>query len=207
MHFSTWTWNKGNNGDCSLLPILWLLSLHWQWNNWKLTTRLYNKRDDFNFPIVNFPFLSSNIPVAPAYGVYVSQLIRYARACSNYQIVMQRGKVLTTKLLNQGYQKTKLVATLKKFYGDIMIWSTPTMWQFPELFQMFLPMNSQITDIRFYRYFLRSSLWAWWAKLAYHVMLTIRERLITPFILGSMSVGLNILIRHSFTDLWIWIMA
>ena len=30
---------------------------------------------------------------------------------------MERGKVLTTKLLSQGYQKTKMVATLKKFYG------------------------------------------------------------------------------------------
>ena len=66
---------------------------------------------------VNFPFLSSNIPSAPAYGVYVSQLIRYARTCSNYQDFMEHGKVLTTKLLSQGYQKTKLVATLKKFYG------------------------------------------------------------------------------------------
>ena len=86
-------------------------------DNGKLTTRLYDKRDDFNFPIVNFPFLGSNIPSAPAYGVYVSQLIRYARTCSNYQDFMERGKVLTTKLLSQGYQKTKLVATLKKFYG------------------------------------------------------------------------------------------
>ena len=55
--------------------------------------------------------------------------------------------------------------------------------------------------IRFYRYFLRSGLWTWWAKLAYQVMLTINGRLITPFILGSMSVGLNILVRHSFMDL------
>ena len=84
-------------------------------DNIKLTTRLNDKRDDFNFPIVNFPFLSSNIPSAPAYGVYVSQLIRYARA--NYQDLLERGKVLTTKLLSQGYQKTKLVATLKKFCG------------------------------------------------------------------------------------------
>ena len=67
------------------------------------------------------------IPSAPAYGVYVSQFIRYARACSNYlryaracsnyQDFVERGKVLTTKLLSQGYQKTKLVATFKKFYG------------------------------------------------------------------------------------------
>ena len=73
--------------------------------------------DDFNFSIVNFPFLSSNVPSAPAYGVYVSQLIRHARACSNFQDFMERRKVLTTKLLSQGYQKPKLVATLKKFYG------------------------------------------------------------------------------------------
>ena len=53
-------------------------------DNEKLTSRLYHKRDDFNFPIVNFPFPSSNIPSAPAYGVYVSQFIHYARACSNY---------------------------------------------------------------------------------------------------------------------------
>ena len=61
--------------------------------------------------------MSSNILSASAYCVYVSQLIRYARACSNYQDFKERGKVLTTKLLSQGYQKTKLVATLKKFYG------------------------------------------------------------------------------------------
>ena len=101
---------KGSNGDCSLL-ILGLLSLHW---NGKLTTRLYDKRDDFNFPIVNFPFLSSNIPSAPAYGVYISQLIRYARACSNYQNFMERGKVLTTRFLSQGIKKKKKKKTTKK---------------------------------------------------------------------------------------------
>ena len=69
----------------------------------KLAIRLYDERDDFNFPIVNFQFLSSNIPSAPAYGVYVSQLIRYARTNSNYQDFMEHGKVLITKLLSQGY--------------------------------------------------------------------------------------------------------
>ena len=73
-------------------------------DNGKLATRLYDKRDDFNFPTVNFPFLSSNIPSAPVYGVYISQLIRYARACSNYQDFMERGKMLISKLLSQGYQ-------------------------------------------------------------------------------------------------------
>ena len=49
----------------------------------KLSTRLYDKRDDFDFYIVNFPFLSSNIPSGPSYGLYISQLIRYARCCSH----------------------------------------------------------------------------------------------------------------------------
>ena len=75
---------------------------------------LYDKRDDFHFPIVNFSFLSSNIPSAPAYGVYVSQLIRYARACSDYQDFMERGNVLTTKLLSEWYKKTKQNKTKKK---------------------------------------------------------------------------------------------
>ena len=44
----------------------------------KLSTRLYDKHDDFDFHIVNFPYLSSNIPCGPSYGVYISQLIRYA---------------------------------------------------------------------------------------------------------------------------------
>ena len=181
-------------------------------DNGKLTTRLYDKRDDFNFPIVNFPFLSSNIPSAPAYGIYVSQLIHYARTCSNYQDFLEWGKVLTTKLLSQGYQKTKPVATLKKLYGrhhDLVIpYNVAVSRIVSDVFASDAPLvDFPVPDIRFYRYFLRSGLWAWWAKLAYQVILTIRECLITPFILGSMSVGLNILICHSFMDLWVWITA
>ena len=44
----------------------------------KLSARLYDKRRDFYFHIVNFPPLSSNISSGPSYGVYISQLIRYA---------------------------------------------------------------------------------------------------------------------------------
>ena len=49
----------------------------------KIKTQLFDKLDDFNFPIVNFPFISSNIPAAPAYGVYMLQLIRYSMACAH----------------------------------------------------------------------------------------------------------------------------
>lgn len=69
----------------------------------KLSTKLYDKRDDFSFPIVNFPFLSSNIPANPAYGVYISQLIRYSRACAHYADFLKRANLLTIRLPNQGY--------------------------------------------------------------------------------------------------------
>ena len=50
--------------------------------NNNISTKLYDKRDAFGFHIVKFPFMSSNIPSAPAYGVHASQLICYARCCS-----------------------------------------------------------------------------------------------------------------------------
>ena len=50
----------------------------------QLSTKIYDKRDDFNFKIINFPNMCSNIPASPAYGVFISQLIRYARASNNY---------------------------------------------------------------------------------------------------------------------------
>jgi hypothetical protein len=49
----------------------------------------------FNFPIVNCPFLCSNIPLSPAYGVYISQLIRYAKACLRMRTFLRKGKLLT----------------------------------------------------------------------------------------------------------------
>ena len=83
----------------------------------KLQLKLYDKRDDFNFPIFNFPFLCSNIPSSPAYGVYVSQLIRYARASNQYGSFLSMGVLLTNKLLTQGYLKPRLIKVIKKLYG------------------------------------------------------------------------------------------
>jgi hypothetical protein len=77
-------------------------------NEARLRTKLYDKRDDFNFPIVNFPFICSNIPAAPAYGVYISQMIRYSRACGSYQDFLDRWLLLTLKQLNQGFLLVKL---------------------------------------------------------------------------------------------------
>jgi hypothetical protein len=77
-------------------------------------TKLYDKWDDFNFPIVNFPFIYIyiNIPAAPAYEVYIFQLIRYSRACVSYQDFykdfLDRGLLLSRNLLNQGFLLVKL---------------------------------------------------------------------------------------------------
>ena len=83
----------------------------------QLRTSLYDKRDDFNFHITKFPFLGSNIPSLPAYGVFMSQLLRYARACSSYECFILRAVRLISKLLGQGYVMERLKSSLRKFYG------------------------------------------------------------------------------------------
>ena len=82
-----------------------------------LRTKLYDKRDDFNFPIVNFPFICSNIAAEPAYGVFISQLIPYSRTCGSYQDFLDRGLLITMKLQNQGFLLVKLKSSLRKCYG------------------------------------------------------------------------------------------
>ena len=57
------------------------------------------KRDDFNFDIINFPFLDGDVPQRPSFGVYISQLIRFARASSHVTDFNNRNKFLTAKLL------------------------------------------------------------------------------------------------------------
>jgi hypothetical protein len=69
----------------------------------QLSTKIYDKRDDFDFKIINFPNMCSNIPASPAYGVYISQLICYARASSNYSDFLKRHLHLRNRLLDQGY--------------------------------------------------------------------------------------------------------
>ena len=74
------------------------------------------KRDDFDFDIVNFPFLDGDVPRRASYGVYISQLIRFARVCNHVTDFNARNKCLTAKLLQQGYRYHKLRRTFSKFY-------------------------------------------------------------------------------------------
>ena len=93
------------------------LDLHLEFDSsGKLSTKIYDKRDDFDFKIINFPYLCSNIPTSPAYGVYISQLIRYARACTNYSDFLERHKNLRTRLLSQEYEEMRLQRSLTKFF-------------------------------------------------------------------------------------------
>ena len=55
-------------------------------NNGQYVTAVYDKRDSFNFSIVNFTYLSSNIPSKSAYGGYISQLVRIGRICDNFTV-------------------------------------------------------------------------------------------------------------------------
>ena len=83
----------------------------------KLSAGLYDKRNDFHFRIVNFPFLSSNISSGPYYCLYILQLIKYARCCSHYDNFRYRSKCLLDRLLSQGYKVLQLEKSFKKFYG------------------------------------------------------------------------------------------
>ena len=83
----------------------------------KLPTRPYDKHNDFDFHVVNFPFLSSNIPLGPSYVLYTSQLIRYGRCCSLHDDFTHCHKCLVDRLLSQGYIALRLEKLFKKFYG------------------------------------------------------------------------------------------
>ena len=63
-----------------------------------VSSKIYDKRDDFNFEIVDFPFLNGDVPCSPSNGVYISQVIRFARVCSNVDDFNKRNLFLTAKL-------------------------------------------------------------------------------------------------------------
>ena len=56
------------------------LDFHLSISNGFVSSKIYDKRDDFDFDIVNFPFLDGDVPRSTSYGVYISQFIRFASA-------------------------------------------------------------------------------------------------------------------------------
>ena len=61
-----------------------LLDLHLFVANGFVSSKIYDKRDDFDFDIVNFPFFDGEVPRRASYGVYISQLIRFVRVCNHF---------------------------------------------------------------------------------------------------------------------------
>ena len=104
--------NKANSSDTEA-PFL---DLNLSITNVIVSSKIYDKRDDFNFEIVNFPFLDGDVPRSPSYGVYISQLIRFARVFSNVDDFNNRNLFLTAKLLKQGYRYHKIRKAFSKFY-------------------------------------------------------------------------------------------
>ena len=104
--------NRANSSDTES-PFL---DLNLCISNSTVSIKIYDKRDDFDFDIVNFPFLDGDVPRRTSYGVYISQLIRFARASSNLNDFNYRNKALTAKRLRQGYRYFKLRKAFSKFY-------------------------------------------------------------------------------------------
>ena len=90
--------NKANSSDTKAS----FLDLNLSTTNGIVSSKIYDKRYDFNFEIVNFPFLDGDVPRSSSYGVYISQLICFARVCPNADDLYNRNLFLTAKLLKQG---------------------------------------------------------------------------------------------------------
>ena len=107
--------------NCNLIKLILqiprpLFYLHLSISNGFVSSKIYDKRDDFNFDLVNFLFLDGDVPRRPSYGVYISQLIKFARVCSPVDDFNTRNKCFTAKLLKQGYRYHKLRKAFSKFY-------------------------------------------------------------------------------------------
>ena len=93
-----------------------ICDLHLSTSDGFVKTKFFYKRDDFDFDFVNFPFLDGDFPHSTTYGVYISQVIRFDRVSSHVDDFNARNKVLTAKLLRQGYRYHKLRKAFSKFY-------------------------------------------------------------------------------------------
>ena len=100
--------NKANASDTEAAFLDLNLSIH----NDTVSTKIYDKRDDFD--CINFPFLDGDVTRRPSYGVYISRLIRFARASSHVTDINNRNK--TAKRLKQGFWYHKLRKAFSKFY-------------------------------------------------------------------------------------------
>ena len=92
------------------------LDLHLSISDGFVKTKIYyDKRDDFGCDTVNYPFLDGDVPRSTSYGAYISRFIRFARVSSHVDGFNTRNKVLTAKLLRQGYRYHILRKAFSRF--------------------------------------------------------------------------------------------
>ena len=111
--------NKANTSDTEA-P---LLDLHLSISYGFVSCKIYDKRDDFDFDIVNFPFLDGDVPHRPSYGVIISQLIKFAKVYSHVEDFNTLNKCLTAKLLKRGC----LERLFSSYIADTMNWFKTSM--------------------------------------------------------------------------------
>ena len=93
--------------------------MHLSISNDIVSTKIYDKRDDFDFEIVNFPFLDGDVPRSTSYGVYISQLIRFARASSYVTDFNTRNKL--RNFLNRAMGIINFAKHFQNFIDDTLI--------------------------------------------------------------------------------------
>ena len=89
--------NKTNTSDIEV-PFL---DLHLSISNGFVSFTIYDKRDDFDFDVVDIPFLDDAVPRSTSYGLYISQLIRFARVSSQVADFNARNESLTANFSNR----------------------------------------------------------------------------------------------------------
>ena len=104
--------NKANYSDTEAL----VLDLQFNILDGFTSCKTYDKCNDFDFEIVNFPYLDGDVPRRASYSFYILQLIPFARVFSHVTDFNTQNKLLTAKPLNQGYQYHKLRKAFSKFY-------------------------------------------------------------------------------------------
>ena len=94
--------------DCQLLFLAYNL-------NGVVSTSIFDKRDAFDFKIINYPTLTGNIPLKSSYGVFICEAVRYARACSHFTDFKARILILIKKLKTQFFSDKLLKKAYLKF--------------------------------------------------------------------------------------------
>ena len=109
-------WNKANTSDKETS----FLDLNITVIGNDTHTSVYDKSDDFGFPIVNFPWLSGDVPRLPLCGIYISKLVRFARCCTSVFDFHSKNLQITSKILTQFTDITSFGKRLESSLGHTM---------------------------------------------------------------------------------------